>query len=297
MQLKSILTFFERVITPLFFLFASSLVLLEFVTHTNYVRELIGLDYVDVFALSLVLIGAVLVRKSRNFYQKYWKRIIFIFPIILFFIFLIINMRYHQFFLFLEEEDSVIEWLQFLFILVSSICSFVLFQFWKTKNKFIAHIFLLTGIGFFIIAGEEISWGQRIFNIETPEEYAKLNTQGETTLHNYGPIFGYVYLAYMYFGLFASLLWTIKKPLLKIVPKIIKPVLNIFIPGWHYFIYFFTAFAYNFERFYINPRTGHALWEEPMELLLFFGVVLFFIELLARKKEHLSYEQKTRKEK
>jgi hypothetical protein len=37
---------------------------------------------------------------------------------------------------------------------------------------------------FFLGAGEEISWGQRIFGIETPEAWAEVNVQRETNLHN-----------------------------------------------------------------------------------------------------------------
>ncbi len=37
---------------------------------------------------------------------------------------------------------------------------------------------------FFFAAGEEISWGQRIFGIETPEFFMERNLQQETNLHN-----------------------------------------------------------------------------------------------------------------
>ena len=37
---------------------------------------------------------------------------------------------------------------------------------------------------FFIAFGEEISWGQRILGIETPESLEGINDQGETNLHN-----------------------------------------------------------------------------------------------------------------
>ena len=33
-------------------------------------------------------------------------------------------------------------------------------------------------------AGEEISWGQRIFNVESSEYFLENNAQGETNLHN-----------------------------------------------------------------------------------------------------------------
>lgn len=37
---------------------------------------------------------------------------------------------------------------------------------------------------FFFAAGEEISWGQRIFSVESSEFFLKNNAQGETNLHN-----------------------------------------------------------------------------------------------------------------
>lgn len=41
---------------------------------------------------------------------------------------------------------------------------------------------------FFICLGEEISWGQRIFEIRTPELLKTVNVQNEITLHNIGSI-------------------------------------------------------------------------------------------------------------
>ncbi len=43
-------------------------------------------------------------------------------------------------------------------------------------------LLLLGGLGFLVIAAEEISWGQRFFFWPTPDFWA--NTQNETTLHN-----------------------------------------------------------------------------------------------------------------
>lgn len=43
---------------------------------------------------------------------------------------------------------------------------------------------LLLGLGLLMIAGEEISWGQRLFGIETPAGLEARNVQGEFNLHN-----------------------------------------------------------------------------------------------------------------
>jgi len=44
------------------------------------------------------------------------------------------------------------------------------------------------GLVALVIAGEELSWGQRIFNIATPETFYTMNTQGELNLHNFGAV-------------------------------------------------------------------------------------------------------------
>lgn len=46
--------------------------------------------------------------------------------------------------------------------------------------------YLLLGVYSLICFGEEISWGQRIFNWETPKMLDEINLQGETNLHNIG---------------------------------------------------------------------------------------------------------------
>ncbi len=43
-------------------------------------------------------------------------------------------------------------------------------------------LLLLGGVGFLLVAAEEISWGQRLFSWSTPDFWP--NTQGETNLHN-----------------------------------------------------------------------------------------------------------------
>ncbi|MBI5296230.1 MAG: hypothetical protein HY869_12215 [Chloroflexi bacterium] len=55
----------------------------------------------------------------------------------------------------------------------------------KDKTHWIKQLAFL-GFAFiaFFGAGEEISWGQRIFNIATPEALNQFNAQGEITVHN-----------------------------------------------------------------------------------------------------------------
>lgn len=52
------------------------------------------------------------------------------------------------------------------------------------KNKWWVMTTLFLILLFFFGAGEEISWGQRLFGLESGEFFKEYNAQGETNLHN-----------------------------------------------------------------------------------------------------------------
>ena len=84
-------------------------------------------------------------------------------------------------------EDALIEYLGFTFLLLTSI--FLILtgaRYLKRGLKWrtLAIIFFIAGIVFFWAAGEEISWGQRIFSLKTPEMLSKMNYQNELNIHN-----------------------------------------------------------------------------------------------------------------
>jgi hypothetical protein len=57
------------------------------------------------------------------------------------------------------------------------------------KRPIILATAFLGGLACLYIAGEEMSWGQHLFHWETPTEWAALNRQQETNLHNVYDIF------------------------------------------------------------------------------------------------------------
>ena len=82
-------------------------------------------------------------------------------------------------------EDGLFENLTAVFLLfISIVMAWRIIKFRKGKSW----LWYLTHIGvmliFFFGAGEEISWGQRIFNIESSEFFEEHNTQDEMNLHN-----------------------------------------------------------------------------------------------------------------
>jgi hypothetical protein len=82
----------------------------------------------------------------------------------------------------MHTEGGPIEALQF-FITSGSVllAGYILFKVKKPLFKLWVGAAML---GCFYIAGEEVSWGQHIFNWVTPEFWTHVNDQQETNLHN-----------------------------------------------------------------------------------------------------------------
>ncbi|NOR29101.1 MAG: hypothetical protein GQ540_11295 [Lutibacter sp.] len=83
------------------------------------------------------------------------------------------------------KEDGFAEYGTAFLLFCSSILLFSRFftLFKSKKATWILGVFLIATI-FLFGAGEEISWGQRIFNVESSEYFLENNAQGETNLHN-----------------------------------------------------------------------------------------------------------------
>jgi hypothetical protein len=88
------------------------------------------------------------------------------------------------------REDSIFETLSPIYLFICSVLLSI--AWWREKNPIAPHrfhwVFRLSlfafAMVFFVAAAEEVSWGQRIFGIETPNLIKDVNVQKEITLHN-----------------------------------------------------------------------------------------------------------------
>ena len=83
----------------------------------------------------------------------------------------------------LRSEDGPLEWLQFFEYAFSSLLALLIFLKRKNKKEINSLIWLLIAFLSLIIAGEEISWGERLTGIGI-NSISNLNVQGETNFHN-----------------------------------------------------------------------------------------------------------------
>ena len=81
----------------------------------------------------------------------------------------------------LLQEDGLVENLTVVVWLLAGVLLFA--AAWVERRRFPRFVFVVGGVVMTFIAGEEISWGQRILGFATPD-FLSHNTQGEFNVHN-----------------------------------------------------------------------------------------------------------------
>ena len=88
------------------------------------------------------------------------------------------------YYLTLAKEDNLIEWLTVFFLILTAGLSFVkVYLALRNKERF-PWFYLLFGVACLLFALEEISWGQRIFGIESTKFFLENSDQQEINVHN-----------------------------------------------------------------------------------------------------------------
>jgi hypothetical protein len=84
----------------------------------------------------------------------------------------------------ISREDYIIEWLTVLFFVLTALVAIIFaVVVWRKKRIHYWFLILLAG-ACFLFALEEISWGQRFFNLESPEFFIEHSDQQEINVHN-----------------------------------------------------------------------------------------------------------------
>lgn len=82
-------------------------------------------------------------------------------------------------------EDGIIEWLTVLALVVGMVlCILRVVRLRRVKSTKFVVMMLFLALLFLFGAGEEISWGQRLFAFESSSFFQNNNAQGESNLHN-----------------------------------------------------------------------------------------------------------------
>lgn len=103
------------------------------------------------------------------------------------------------------EENHPVELLTFIALFFAAAHGFrFVLKLWREGRLFyIAGFYLFLSFGLFIIALEEIAWGQQFFGFDTPLFLENINIQKETTLHNIDGLQGHSEMFRLLFGILA----------------------------------------------------------------------------------------------
>ena len=90
----------------------------------------------------------------------------------------------------LYHESGAIEWVTVAFLLVGIVAALGALRFAAGRGaRWLRAWVVLLLLGAVYFAGEELSWGQHVFQWSTPEQWQRLNDQQETNLHNVHALF------------------------------------------------------------------------------------------------------------
>lgn len=238
----------------------------------------------------LFFICLILLDFDAEILKKNAKKVFFIAPILFY---PIVLLRFYNPSLneVIKSENSVIELAQFTLFLLSAFFSYQLFKKSKTRSKnakkFVTFIFLGLVLFFAVVAMEEISWGQKLFELEVPEHLAKHNTQSELNIHNNKQVIGKIYYLYAMLSFYGSFFWIIPETI-PVVGRFLKSIhIAPFVIPWYLSSYFYVNFLYIVIRFnQRHPVVENAIqkalsvgtiweWEEYSETFLAVGLFLF----------------------
>ena len=141
---------------------------------------------------------------------------------------------------------------------------------------------LLFGLFVLIVALEEISWGQKLFGFNTPEEIAVINSQGELTLHNLYSVQMVLHGAYIFAGLALTFLTLFRSE----TSKSLKSNLKDHLPSKTLIPYFISVSIFYFAFDYVNPLVGGLIenHQEVVETLFSLGILIWAFSISRDKQ-------------
>ena len=194
----------------------------------------------------------------------------------------------------LIAENNVVELATCLaYLLASGAAVSLTFDLWRENHRILSVMYVVLSAGLFVIAMEEISWGQHLIKNPSPEFFEQYNRQGETNFHNID-VFP-LHLAFILVGLYGAFSRMLLPEWLK---KQNTRVVDLLTPPYYLFLYFFFTLAlyvYYEYLYYTQLQPSGLQWEEyweeyfaveafisgkdqePIELLLGLAFLLFVV--------------------
>ena len=193
------------------------------------------------------------------------------------------------------QEDRVIENLTAMFFFFAGVgMSVAIWRNPSLRRKMIRLFFPICWVVlFFVFAGEEISWGQRIFGMTTPEVLQEANKQHELNIHNIrwvdeflGGKYRFLSTMVLFTGVLmplAAMVRGIRRFLVRLAFPVIQP---------HYIVFFLGGYV--FGKFTHGDLGNNAA--EIREFIFSVGYFLFAVHAAIAPRSIIDKPQSERRE-
>lgn len=189
----------------------------------------------------------------------------------------------------LTGEDRLAENLQVYCWLLAFIIGWLVISRLANAGRFgMAFLYLCLAVGIFVIIGEEVSWGQRLFGWQTPEALKAVNRQHETNIHSLEGLIDMFRSLYLLIGVYGTIL-----PLLFFSARksaSYQQHFSLLVPHFTLVPYFLITLVW---RLYLNfwklPEKYYfeiSKYSEVVELILALGFLLFMSFQFRKIKPH-----------
>ena len=215
---------------------------------------------------------------------------IMLFPLLFIFLMIMGKLLVPSFYRTLIAENNVIELATLLaYLLASAVAVSLAIDLWRQHHTILSVMYCFLSAGLFVIAMEEISWGQHLIKNPSPDFFETHNRQGETNFHNIDAF--PLHMAFIVVGLYGAFSRMVLPKSFKMQnPKLV----DLLTPRYYLFLFFFATFSlYVYYEFlyYTQLRPAGLQWEEfftaesfitgkdqePIELLLGLAFLLFVV--------------------
>ncbi len=197
---------------------------------------------------------------------------------------IILLTKYHppsdQLLLAVSKEGGLFEWASFFFAFtLSGFALLVYFHsgehkiFSLVRRRFI----LVTAVAAYLLAMEEISWGQHVFGFDNPAFFEEMNQQKETNLHNLvsAEYINLVIHSIIYVFFIVGPLFVYLKPSMFNYSPSIRGKTTIYLPSLHNILMF--CFASSLQAYFL-PKTI------VDTTVLWLSLLIFLVLLISKKK-------------
>ncbi len=185
----------------------------------------------------------------------------------------------HPVFYALTVEDGPVEWAQVGALLITGVTSAIIAgRAWTAGARSATALAAMSAVAALVIAGEEISWGQRLLGLVTPAALEAINEQGETTIHNIGAFSTASNLVQFGAAGYGAVL-----PLLALLPSVPARIRDAYVvPPIALWSFFLGPFLYWAARIPVEPWRAVRRASEITEMSFYAGLALFALFSLRR---------------